>query len=412
MQIGAVPGNRMVRRRRSKPSDVGGMHMIPLPCLTIALFCQLLLSFLWFAERRRRNAHLGRERYFQWMLALTFLALGANLLSSLPIRSGWLFWCIASGNALEMILCTLLIPLYYVYVCEQIPSQPTRAQANLRVLLWALAGLCVLMIATTAFTGVVFYYDPDGVYHRGTLFMVPMGLQMLMMCLVEGTLFARKNAMDARDFQALALFLVAPCIGWVLQSLRPGMPFALLGITFAALAVFTNIQNRNIDKDYLTGAFNRQTLDRYLRKKIEQTTEERSFAAILLDLDNFKAINDQFGHYEGDEALVGAVHVLREAVDRRDLVVRYGGDEFCIVLDTDQPAVVRETLRRIEGRMEHFTTLYRKPYQIRFSAGFAVYRKAYGQDPAAFFRMIDRRMYRNKHTHLSLRSAVRPADRK
>lgn len=386
--------------------------MIPLPCLTIALFCQLLLSFLWLAERRRRNAHLGQERYFQWMLALAILAFGANLLSGIPVRSGWLFGCVAMGNALEMILSTLLIPLYFLYMCEQIPGPPIRAQACLRTLLSVLTGLCVLMIASTAFTGAVFYYGPDGVYHRGTFFMVPMGLQLLMMCLVEGYLIARKNTLELRDFRVLALFLAAPFIGWLLQSLWPGMPFALLGITFAALVVFTDIQNRNIDKDYLTGAFNRQTLDRYLRKKIEQATEEKSFAAILLDLDNFKAINDRFGHYEGDEALVGTVRVLREAVDRRDLVVRYGGDEFCIVLDTDQPAAVRETLKRIECKLEHFTTLHRKPYQIKFSAGFAVYRKACGQDPAAFFRMIDHRMYLNKHTHLSLRSAVRPAGRK
>lgn len=386
--------------------------MIPLPCLTIALFCQLLLGFLWLAERRRRNAHLGQELYFQWMLALTMLAFGANLLSGIPIRSGWLFWCIASGNALEMILSTLLIPLYFLYVCEQIPAPPTQGQSRLRVFLWVLTGLCVLMIASNVFTGAVFYYGPDGVYHRGAFFMVPMGLQVLMMCLVEGNLIARKNTLDPREFEALALFLAAPFVGWVLQSLRPGMPFALLGITFAALVVFTNIQNRNIDKDYLTGAFNRQTLDRYLRKKIAQSTDEKSFAAILLDLDNFKAINDRFGHYEGDEALVGAVRVLREAVDRRDLVVRYGGDEFCIVLDTDQPAAIRETLKRIECRLEHYTALHRKPYQIKFSAGYAVYRKAYGQDPATFFRMIDRRMYRNKHAQPMLCNIVSPARRK
>lgn len=373
--------------------------MICISTLSICLFCLLQLGFMYLVETRRRNARYGQEKYFRVLLLLAMASLTADFISSLRVYDGWLYPFVYGCNFVEITLNTLLIPFFYQYLCEQVPPRSLKVRQTLSAILWSITAVSIALTASSFANGLVFYHDEAGLYHRGPLFMLPMGLILGMMCLVEGYLLSHKTALDAHDFRALALFMLAPFVGWMLQALLPGLPFALLGVTFAALVVFTNIQNRNIDKDYLTGAFNRQTLDRVLQSHIASASSRGSFSAILLDIDDFKSINDRYGHYEGDAALITAVRALREAVACRDLIARYGGDEFCVLLDTDNPAVMDATCKRIRRRIADLTRDWKKPYAIRFSIGAAVYQPTPGNDAAAFFQQIDRYMYEEKRAH-------------
>ncbi|MET0016536.1 diguanylate cyclase [Oscillibacter sp.] len=250
---------------------------------------------------------------------------------------------------------------------------------------------------STAFTGQIFYFDSARVYHRGPLLFIPMSMQFVMMVIVEGFLISQRQKIEANYFRALMLFLVAPLIGWALQLFIFGLPFSLLGITFAALILFTNIQNRTMDKDYLTGAFNRQMLDSYMQHKIDAASRQETFSAILLDIDDFKSINDRFGHFEGDIALINAVRVLRDSVGRNDLVARYGGDEFCIILQKNDIKSVEGTIERIGKNLSTFNQSEGKPYKLGFSMGYAVYHPSIGNTAESFFRVIDQKMYDHKN---------------
>ena len=219
-----------------------------------------------------------------------------------------------------------------------------------------------------------------------------------MMLIIEGFLISQRQKIEANYFRSLILFLLAPLIGWALQLFIFGLPFSLLGITFASLILFTNIQNRNNDKDYLTGAFTRQILDSYMQHKIDASTNQRTFSAILLDIDDFKSINDRFGHFEGDIALRNAVRVLRESVGCSDLVARYGGDEFCIILESDDFRTVEETIHRINSNLSDFNRSENKPYKLSFSLGHAVYHLSMGRTAESFFRVIDQKMYAQKNS--------------
>ncbi|MEJ2393635.1 MAG: diguanylate cyclase [Candidatus Thiodiazotropha sp.] len=98
--------------------------------------------------------------------------------------------------------------------------------------------------------------------------------------------------------------------------------------------------------DYLTGILNRRAISRKLEE--EQTTvtaAEESFCIILLDLDHFKEINDQYGHAVGDQALRHAVERLRNGIRDSDLLGRWGGEEFIIVAP-------RTSLAEAEGLAE------------------------------------------------------------
>ena len=102
--------------------------------------------------------------------------------------------------------------------------------------------------------------------------------------------------------------------------------------------------------DALTGLLNRRSFDQELEKRYNQRPDRRGGAALfVIDLDNFKQVNDRHGHPQGDLALIALSRILREQTRGRDLVARLGGDEFALFIEDITPAAAeykgRELLR-------------------------------------------------------------------
>ena len=121
-----------------------------------------------------------------------------------------------------------------------------------------------------------------------------------------------------------------------------------------AAPVLANLRNLAVAQlrastDALTGLSNRRSLETTLRRMVAQALRmNSSLGALMLDLDHFKQINDQFGHGKGDEALAAVGVVLRDTVRQSDFAGRYGGEEFLILLpDTDEEGakVIAEKIR-------------------------------------------------------------------
>ena len=86
-------------------------------------------------------------------------------------------------------------------------------------------------------------------------------------------------------------------------------------------------------KDSLTGAFNRQAFDDHLRALVERNSVARTpFALLILDIDDFKKVNDNYGHQTGDRVIMALVQKCQESVRSDDFLARYGGEEFVIIL--------------------------------------------------------------------------------
>ena len=98
----------------------------------------------------------------------------------------------------------------------------------------------------------------------------------------------------------------------------------------------------------MTGVYNRAYLDQFLAREFDHSTRHKwPLSVAFADLDNFKSINDNFGHQAGDRILQATARILRGNTRETDLIARYGGEEFVVVL----PATDAETARSICERI-------------------------------------------------------------
>ncbi len=148
--------------------------------------------------------------------------------------------------------------------------------------------------------------------------------------------------------------------------------------------------------DPLTGIDNRLAFDNYLEQICQNATPKGYYTYLLvLDIDYFKNINDQFGHAAGDRALRIVAEQLRARLRAEDLLARYGGEEFAVVLKTSTMKAgtqVAETLRAGIEKLRF--RCQQKPVHITISCG--VTRLRADDTPASVFERADRALYQAK----------------
>ncbi len=150
--------------------------------------------------------------------------------------------------------------------------------------------------------------------------------------------------------------------------------------------------------DVLTGLPNRSLFDTRMRQAIQVANRKRSQVAVFyLDLDRFKAVNDIFGHAEGDRILCKIAAILRRVVDESATIARLGGDEFAIIQTGQrQPDGGRRLADQILAGVAAEMDIARDPTAVGVSIGIAVY-PADGETVEQLCGNADTALYRAKH---------------
>ena len=145
--------------------------------------------------------------------------------------------------------------------------------------------------------------------------------------------------------------------------------------------------------DPLTGLFNRNSLNSLLRMEINRSKVLGNYKVevLFIDLDNFKRINDAFGHSKGDKVLKKVSEIIRESIRDEDIPVRYGGDEFVVILKTKDKSIGYIVGERIRRRIEETFS----QYGLSASYGVAIFPDD-SEDAEELIDIADRRMYEMK----------------
>ncbi len=174
-------------------------------------------------------------------------------------------------------------------------------------------------------------------------------------------------------------------------------------VDHAALAIeMTTIYQKMAEiavTDDLTKLFNTRYLNRTLEIEITRSNRHKSsLSLIFMDIDHFKVINDNYGHLVGSKLLVEVGQILIRSLRTIDIVARYGGDEFVMVLPQTVPGAALSIAERIRKAVEQYVFLKKDGYSLRMTASFGV--ASYPESAKSkedLLRLADEAMYRVKN---------------
>jgi diguanylate cyclase (GGDEF)-like protein len=216
---------------------------------------------------------------------------------------------------------------------------------------------------------------------------------------------ARRYAPTEAGTQAVApIFMFGKIVGALRAQFRSGDAGMDTRLDVAAGVLRSAIEfNQRFASltsiDSLTGVYNRQFLDRQLPVEIERAMRSGSALSMLvIDVDDFKRINDDLGHKKGDEALVAIAEIIRRNLRKVDMPFRYGGEEIVILLPGTpefEALHTAERLRRVVSQYRGFKDAYGKVRELSVSVGVAVYPDT-ARGGEQLFSQADEAMYRAK----------------
>lgn len=174
---------------------------------------------------------------------------------------------------------------------------------------------------------------------------------------------------------------------------------------FVSEQVATAIERKRMEEelkklahyDTLTGAYNRGYGLELLQRQLKLSKRDKSPLLLAYsDLDNLKDINDEFGHDEGDRAMVQVAKLFKSILREVDIITRMGGDEFLLIFLDSSLNEIPIIRKRLSKELTRLNQISKKPYKIEFSTGFSNYDPANPQLMNELIRIADENMYKEK----------------
>jgi diguanylate cyclase (GGDEF)-like protein len=327
--------------------DIRTMYFLLMLSSFVAGICVLNLNVP--AGDRRRSA-------VEWAVGSFAVALGLLLVGLRDMIPLWVSAVL--GN--NLLFCGFLF--FYRAVCRllEVPqrNQPLVLAAVVYFLLFHLSvtlgmpvryriAMVSVMLALVAISMIRVSRQPHpSRQHTQSALLLMQGFYGIVLVTAVG------RGIHSAFFTSGATLIFEPTLVQIVSFL--GYYFALIGAGIAFLLLQSAMAYHDLalvaNNDMLTGVRNRRNfMDMAERDLALAQRMWRPLTVMMLDLDHFKRINDEFGHLTGDEALRRFGEILRGTVRSVDLVGRYGGEEFCIVLSDTTPEVARHTAERIRS---------------------------------------------------------------
>ena len=234
--------------------------------------------------------------------------------------------------------------------------------------------MLVLLIANI-FNGWFFEISEENVYSRNFLFVFDYAVTYGYLLAGAGILYKNRRRTKRYTYLPVLLFILPVAIGSLLQFLFYGIATLWLSAAIGLTSLYISLQTENAYLDRLTGVYNRHYFETYvsaLYKAAARDSKKQKIAALMIDIDRFKSINDRYGHVVGDEALIRSARILRASAGKNALVVRYGGDEFLIILRDKSETEVALLVGEIQKNCAAANRISDKDYTLNFSIGYTI----------------------------------------
>lgn len=372
--------------------------------VSVDLFPVLMLVIIFINNKK----HAVRDTEQYWFKALNIVMIAYFLLDIFYWSMGGKYANLPQALVWQInILYQALVGicagawLNYLYCRLHVSTDYKRTKRNLNIVRGVLV-VYVLLVVTTPWTELMFSLDYRNKLTRGSLFF---GQYLICMAvtLAGGALAVWRRSIEVskeikRECDYLIFFNCCTFAAVLLQARRDVWWLAAPSVAVYVLIIYTNTQNRKITTDSLTGLNNRREFDQYIRNKAKQQ-DDREWGMLMIDLDDFKVINDTYGHMAGDEALWKMADILKTVAGvAPNFLARYGGDEFIVIGNWENKLEAEEFIRKIQQELKNANVSSggKFPFQISCSAGYALWSEAENCCVESLIEKADARMYENK----------------
>ncbi|MEA4932610.1 MAG: GGDEF domain-containing protein [Lawsonibacter sp.] len=359
--------------------------------LTAIVFLAIVLQIARF--------HLdGKDKFNQLFFCACTLTLIALFLEVIcRVLEGQLYIC--ADWVLRVLLALLdslpsILAYFWFLIIKALTGDHSEESGAVRPVYLIAVVVAGLLLFLSVFFGLL--YSIDGAsYVHGSLYIIPIIVASGYFLASLFVLFRCRSCLRGEEFKILCLLCLLPIAGGLLQAFLHRTYFMWSFTADSLIIFYVYLQERMIQVDSLTGAWTRRSFSQYLCQ-VERKHRGRSLGVLFLDLDDFKSINDQYGHVEGDTALRTFSDILKRQLGKEDVLARVGGDEFVILASVYGSEGLHTIKRNIESALKNFNCTSGKSYSLNCSIGMELY--DHTGDLDSTMADVDHLMYKQKRT--------------
>ena len=373
----------------------------------------ILLVFLRMQHKSIKNSFVLDQKLFVAMLELAMVQCFVEAFTHLWDREHIFSFLITNnydlGNAIDIGLNLALNILYFtinvvfgyvwcLYAIYRMFGSPRRVKRYAKIICAPMI-IAVLSVWTTPFTGMVFTVTQDNVYKREWFWVLPAVATIAYVVFGVGYIYSNRRRINKYMIMPIALIVSPIFMGAIIQTVLPGTAIIAMVITISLVGLYATTQSESAYIDRLSGVYNRRYLDDYLTGLNENEKNRKigkTITGIMLDMDKFKQINDNFGHHVGDDAISQVGSILRENLGKRNFAARYGGDEFIIITPMLDSESIEELMQKLTDAANANNESGEYPYELSFSYGYAQFTVGKEKNYDGFMQRMDDNMYQYK----------------
>lgn len=372
--------------------------------IDIFIYALMILSYITFLVVMEDKGNLKSNKTFLYVLCSTGLLLLLETWS-------WVFNGIIGefyadmnyiGNFLLFVFNFLPTTCWFMYLDEKIIGDPNVIKRRKRIYILLNLAL-VIVVFTNPWTNIMFSIKPGNIYERGMGVYIMGAVNLMLIPLYIVVSRKHKRYIMGNVLQVILTLSILPIVGGVLQIMFYGITLIWPMLSLVAIFAYLLIEREELLKDNLTELYTRSRLENRLNFKLRH---KQAFTIMMIDMDDFKLINDRFGHDGGDEALKTISNLLRYSVKRCDSVYRYGGDEFIVLIES----TLEETGNLVVERLNHEVDLLNQSndrrYDISMSIGCLFIDSEETRNIFEILSEVDSKMYNEKMKHKSIRKII------
>lgn len=252
--------------------------------------------------------------------------------------------------------------------------------------------ISIVLLVINIFYPLVFSVS-DGRYQRGFAYIIFLIFAAFYILDSLYLYVKRVKKISSLKLFPVHIFLIPVILGVVIQAFFVEIAITWTSIAISVAGIMTALKNEIIFIDCLTGLYNREYLE-FLHKRA-CNKKDCWVSGIMIDLNGFKQINDNYGHAEGDLALCIVADLLLKSFSEYGVVTRYAGDEFVIMLNTTDDQLIQKIIKSAKKNFVTENEKNDKLYQLSASMGYAITNLS-NETIDDFMNRIDEQMYQDK----------------